>query len=269
MSKNKKYHQLYDRLLQEVELLHERIKVGIRQGLKMLVIVPLLFMLVMFLTQGSKGIFLVLWIVSTFVIAAFLIALEYVDHGIQKRLEEITGMENALPEDSIMPDIPDIDIEELRLIAQERRSQLPLHKLKEKLASEEAKDEPEVETPKEAEPAAEAPIAAEKTAEEKAAETEEAVPTGEAPVIAAAAAEETPADDEGDDSIVVSPIIVEETAEPEPTVDAPFIFEESAKMKPENEGAETPFTFDETAKVEPGTGSGESEKEDAEDVVKV
>ena len=40
-------------------------------------------------------------------------------------------------------------------------------------------------------------------------------------------------------------------------------------MKPENEGAETPFTFDETAKVEPGTGSGESEKEDAEDVVKV
>ena len=38
MSKNKKYHQLYDRLLQEVEMLHERIKVGIRQGLKMLVI---------------------------------------------------------------------------------------------------------------------------------------------------------------------------------------------------------------------------------------
>lgn len=267
MSKNKKYHQLYDRLLQEVEMLHERIKVGIRQGLKMLVIVPLLFMLVMFLTQGSKGIFLVLWIVSTFVIAAFLIALEYVDHGIQKRLEEITGMENALPEDSIMPEIPDIDIEELRLIAQERRNQLPLHKLKEKLAAEEAheeaKDSPEAETPKEAEPAVEAPIAAEKTAEEKAAETEEAVPTGEAPVIAAEA-EEASAEDEGDDSIVVSPIIVEEAAETEPTDDAPFIFEESAKMKPEDEDAETPFTFD-----EPGTGSGKSEKEDAEDVVKV
>lgn len=103
----------------------------------MLVIVPLLFMVVMFLTQGSKGIFLVLWIVSTFVIAAFLIALEYVDHGIQKRLEEITGMENELPDDSLMPEIelPEIDIEELRLAAQERRSQLPLHKLKEKPAN--------------------------------------------------------------------------------------------------------------------------------------
>lgn len=180
MSKNKKYHQLYDRLLQEVEMLHERIKVGIRQGLKMLVIVPLLFMLVMFLTQGSKGIFLVLWIVSTFVIAAFLIALEYVDHGIQKRLEEITGMENAQPEDSIMPDIelPEIDIEELRLIAQERRNQLPLHKLKEKLAAEDTGEAPEESAEAEAvqeaaEPIVEAPFIFEELPDEKAQAPEE------------------------------------------------------------------------------------------------
>lgn len=183
MSKNKKYHQLYDRLLQEVEMLHERIKVGIRQGLKMLVIVPLLFMLVMFLTQGSKGIFLVLWIVSTFVIAAFLIALEYVDHGIQKRLEEITGMENAQPEDSIMPDIelPEIDIEELRLIAQERRNQLPLHKLKEKLAAEDAgeasEEAAEAEAVQEAaEPIVEAPFIFEELPDKKAEAPEELEP---------------------------------------------------------------------------------------------
>ena len=268
MSKNKKYHQLYDRLLQEVEMLHERIKVGIRQGLKMLVIVPLLFMLVMFLTQGSKGIFLVLWIVSTFVIAAFLIALEYVDHGIQKRLEEITGMENALPEDSIMPEIeiPEIDIEELRLIAQERRSQLPLHRLKDKLAGEDAHEETVeahgTEAAKEAEPTVEAPVIAEASTEEKTAEAEKTEP------------------------IVVSPIIVEETAETEtasepPFIideaegkateaeanDAPFIFDEAAKMKLEPEDAS--FTFEETAKSDPGSGDSESEKEDAEDVVKV
>lgn len=183
MSKNKKYHQLYDRLLQEVELLHERIKVGIRQGLKMLVIVPLLFMLVMFLTQGSKGIFLVLWIVSTFVIAAFLIALEYVDHGIQKRLEEITGMENTLPEDSIMPDIelPEIDIEELRLIAQDRRNQLPLHKLKEKLAAEDTGEAPEESAEAEAvqeaaEPIVEVPFIFEEPPDEKAEAAEELEP---------------------------------------------------------------------------------------------
>lgn len=181
MSKHKKYQQLYGRLLDEVKLLHERIKVGIRQGLKMLLIVPLLFMVVMFLTQGSKGIFLVLWIVSTFVIAAFLIALEYVDHGIQKRLEEITGMENELPDDSLMPEIelPEIDIEELRLAAQERRSQLPLRKLKEKLANgdasadtgETAEEAAEEEAAQEAaEPIIEAPFIFEELPEEKAAE---------------------------------------------------------------------------------------------------
>ena len=267
MSKNKKYHQLYDRLLEEVEMLHERIKVGIRQGLKMLVIVPLLFMLVMFLTQGSKGIFLVLWIVSTFVIAAFLIALEYVDHGIQKRLEEITGMENALPEDSIMPeiDIPEIDIEELRLIAQERRSQLPLHKLKEKLAAEEAHEEAEevieAEPPKDEEPIVEAPVIAAEAEEEKAADAEEAEPIVVSPIIVeeAVATEET-------EPAIEAPFVIEKNAETEDN-DAPFIFEESAKMKPEDEDAETPFTFDESAKAE--SGSSKSEKEDAEDVVKV
>ena len=183
MSKHKKYQQLYGRLLDEVKLLHERIKVGIRQGLKMLLIVPLLFMVVMFLTQGSKGIFLVLWIVSTFVLAAFLIALEYVDHGIQKRLEEITGMENELPDDSLMPEIelPEIDIEELRLAAQERRSQLPLRKLKEKLANgeasadtgETAEEAAEEEAAQEAaEPIIEAPFIFEELPEEKAAEAE-------------------------------------------------------------------------------------------------
>lgn len=183
MNERDKYHQLYDRLLDEVKRLHELIKVGIRQGLKMLVIVPLLFMVVMFLTQGSKGIFLVLWIVSTFVIAAFLIALEYVDHGIQKRLEEITGMENELPDDSLMPgiELPEIDIEELRLAAQERRSQLPLHKLKEKPANgdasadtgETAEEAAEEEAAQEAaEPIIEVPFIFEELPEEKAAEAE-------------------------------------------------------------------------------------------------
>ena len=216
MNERDKYHQLYDRLLDEVKRLHELIKVGIRQGLKMLVIVPLLFMVVMFLTQGSKGIFLVLWIVSTFVLAAFLIALEYVDHGIQKRLEEITGMENELPDDSLMPEIelPEIDIEELRLAAQERRSQLPLRKLKEKLANgdasadtgETAEEAAEEEAAQEAaEPIIEAPFIFEELPEENASAAEalepelaEAMADGVAEVIqdAEPAADEAPANGE-------------------------------------------------------------------------
>ena len=230
MSKHKKYQQLYGRLLDEVKLLHERIKVGIRQGLKMLVIVPLLFMVVMFLTQGSKGIFLVLWIVSTFVIAAFLIALEYVDHGIQKRLEEITGMENELPDDSLMPEIelPEIDIEELRLAAQERRSQLPLRKLKEKLANGDA--------------SADTGETAEEAAEEEAAQ-EAAEPIIEAPFIF----EELP-----EEEAAAVEALEAEMAE--------AIAESAAKAVQDAEPA---------ADEAPANGEKAGETEDAEDVVKV
>ena len=230
MSKHKKYQQLYGRLLDEVKLLHERIKVGIRQGLKMLLIVPLLFMVVMFLTQGSKGIFLVLWIVSTFVIAAFLIALEYVDHGIQKRLEEITGMENELPDDSLMPEIelPEIDIEELRLAAQERRSQLPLRKLKEKLANGDA--------------SADTGETAEEAAEEEAAQ-EAAEPIIEAPFIF----EELP-----EENASAAEALEAEMAE--------AIAESAAKAVQDAEPA---------ADEAPANGEKAGETEDAEDVVKV
>lgn len=230
MNERDKYHQLYDRLLDEVKRLHELIKVGIRQGLKMLVIVPLLFMVVMFLTQGSKGIFLVLWIVSTFVLAAFLIALEYVDHGIQKRLEEITGMENELPDDSLMPEIelPEIDIEELRLAAQERRSQLPLHKLKEKLANGDA--------------SADTGETAEEAAEEKAAQ-EAAEPIIEAPFIFEELPEEKAAEAEA---------LEAEMAE--------AIAESTAKAVQDAEPA---------ADEAPANGEKAGETEDAEDVVKV
>ena len=229
MSKHKNYQQLYDRLLDEVKALHERIKVGIRQGLKMLIIVPLVFMLVMFLTQGSKGIFLVLWIVSTFVIAAFLIALEYVDHGIQKRLEEITGMENELPDDSLMPEIelPEIDLEELRIAAQEHHNQLSLHKLKEKWENDKASDD----TGEASEDAVEAEAAA-----------EAAEPIVEAPFIF----EELP----------------EEAAAEEKALEAEVAAEEAA------EAAESAEPMAEAVADEPAEAAA-SETEDTEDVVKV
>ena len=230
MSKHKKYQQLYGRLLDEVKLLHERIKVGIRQGLKMLLIVPLLFMVVMFLTQGSKGIFLVLWIVSTFVIAAFLIALEYVDHGIQKRLEEITGMENELPDDSLMPEIelPEIDIEELRLAAQERRSQLPLRKLKEKLANGDA--------------SADTGETAEEAAEEEAAQ-------------------------EAAEPIIETPFIFEEL--PEENASAAEALEPELAEAMADGVAEVIQDAEPAADEAPANGEKAGETEDAEDVVKV
>ena len=50
-------------------------------------------MLLMFLAGGNKVFTLMLWILSMFAVAAYLIAVEYADYELQKKLENITQME--------------------------------------------------------------------------------------------------------------------------------------------------------------------------------
>lgn len=93
MSKEKEYHELYERLLAEVAALHQSNRRRIRSGMRMLVAVTLGLMLLMFLAEGNKVFTLMLWIVSMFGVAAYLIAVEYADYELQKKLEYITQME--------------------------------------------------------------------------------------------------------------------------------------------------------------------------------
>ena len=79
MSKEKEYHELYERLLAEVAALHQSNRRRIRNGMRMLVAVTLGLMLLMFLAEGNKVFTLMLWIVSMFGVAAYLIAVEYAD----------------------------------------------------------------------------------------------------------------------------------------------------------------------------------------------
>lgn len=57
-----------------------------RSALKSLLIVPTIFLILLFLTHSSKTIFLVLWIVSMFVIACILIVIEYQDYTLRQML---------------------------------------------------------------------------------------------------------------------------------------------------------------------------------------
>ena len=92
MSKEREYEELYDRLLREVSTLHRNNR-RIRIGMKMLVAVTVGLMLLMFLSQGNKIFALMLWILSMFAVAAYLIAVEYADYELQKKLEYITQMQ--------------------------------------------------------------------------------------------------------------------------------------------------------------------------------
>ena len=99
----KKYSQLYQALLQEVLQFHNGNQRRIRKGMLSLLLVPLVFLVLLFLSEGSRVIFLLLWIVSMFGIAAYLIAVEYVDYEMQNKVKKITQKEVELDQLTALP----------------------------------------------------------------------------------------------------------------------------------------------------------------------
>lgn len=168
MTKERDYQELYDRLLEEVSTLHRNNRRRIRVGMRMLLAVTLGLMLLMFLAGGNKVFTLMLWILSMFAVAAYLIAVEYADYELQKKLENITQMEQeSLGTLLELPELPKVP----------RMGLLLRHGARE-----------EQETPETEATAAEAAPAPEETA--AAAEDISAEPVPETPVTKAPAAPE-------------------------------------------------------------------------------
>ena len=99
----KKYSQLYQALLQEGLQFHNGNQRRIRKGMLSLLLVPLVFLVLLFLSEGSRVIFLLLWIVSMFGIAAYLIAVEYIDYEMQNKVKKITKKEVELDQLTPLP----------------------------------------------------------------------------------------------------------------------------------------------------------------------
>lgn len=95
MSTERDYQELYDRLLEEVGALHRANQRRIRSGMWALLAVTVGLMILMFLAGGNKVFTLMLWILSMFAVAAYLIAVEYMDYELQKKLRDIARMEES------------------------------------------------------------------------------------------------------------------------------------------------------------------------------
>lgn len=100
----------YEKIMQYQRGLHEKNQMRIKTGIKLVIIIPLIFLIVMFRLDSSKVIFLILWIVSLFGISAYLISVEYMDYQVQLKLNEwgiSEGEEirNLLTDDSKMEQI--------------------------------------------------------------------------------------------------------------------------------------------------------------------
>ncbi len=89
MEKKDKYEAIYEKVLDYEQQLHLKNQKRIKIGLKCLWIIPLIFLFFLFWTDSNKVVFLILWIVSLFVLAAYLIVVEYMDFNLQEQLREL------------------------------------------------------------------------------------------------------------------------------------------------------------------------------------
>ena len=83
------YEKKYKHLMQCLRQMHEHNVRRTRIALRSLLIVPTIFLVMLFFTNSSKTIFLVLWIVSMFIIAAVLIVIEYQDYTLRKMITTV------------------------------------------------------------------------------------------------------------------------------------------------------------------------------------
>lgn len=68
---------------------HKRNKDRIKYGIIAMLIIPIIFLILLFVLNSSKVIFLVMWIASLFIISGYLIAIEYKDYNMTENLKGI------------------------------------------------------------------------------------------------------------------------------------------------------------------------------------
>ena len=83
------YEKKYNDLMECLKQMHEQNVRRMKTALRSLLIVPTIFLVMLFFTNSSKTIFLVLWIVSMFIIAAVLIVIEYQDYTLKQMIMRI------------------------------------------------------------------------------------------------------------------------------------------------------------------------------------
>lgn len=123
MEKKEDYEKLYDMLLGYEQEIHKKNQKRIRIGLRYLIIIPLIFLALLFWTESSKIVFLILWIVSLFILAGYLIFVEYSDYKLQEKLNEISNREQQERDALIGDGIAQVE-ERIRTVLQTAEQEL-------------------------------------------------------------------------------------------------------------------------------------------------
>ena len=127
MDRNKqdiRYEELYNRLLERGVALHENNKKRIRAGLIFLAVFTVLMILIRYITDSDRVVFMILWVVGMFAASIYLISVEYIDDSIQKTLEEVSEREADFGE--LLPDSSQVR-ERVQSHIQEKHKEIQAH----------------------------------------------------------------------------------------------------------------------------------------------
>ena len=91
MGENKEYKEMIDGFVEYQKNLHAKNQKKISVGLKVNILLPLVFLLLCFFSDGSKLIFLMLWIISLFGIAFYLVYVEFIDYKIVRKMKAVSS----------------------------------------------------------------------------------------------------------------------------------------------------------------------------------
>ena len=117
MSNEKELEAMYDRFMSYQQELHEKNGKKIRVGLKVNIFLPLIFLILSFMTKSSKLVFLVLWIVSLFGISFYLLYIEFTDFKLQEKMKEFGVVDEEEEQMALIGAEVQKSIEELKDIA--------------------------------------------------------------------------------------------------------------------------------------------------------
>ena len=102
--KLEKLENLYEMVMDFEKKSHEKNQKRIKIGLRCLYIIPAIFLFLLMVMKSSKIIFLALWIVSLFILAVYLIVVEYMDYNLQNHINKLEGKKNGEVESLIEMD---------------------------------------------------------------------------------------------------------------------------------------------------------------------
>ena len=88
-----RYEELYEQLLERGLDMHMHNKRRIRNGMILLLLLPVILGVILWVTGSDKIVFLIIWVLCLFALSIYLITIEYIDDSVEKTLEEVTDRE--------------------------------------------------------------------------------------------------------------------------------------------------------------------------------